>query len=82
MNQNEHLTEQQLLDYSADRLEGEEENTVSRHLLMCEECRNRMPPPTAEQFLRAIFGVGKDDSEFTEEDISSMAANWRGRKHV
>lgn len=80
MNKDEHLTTQQLSDYSTDRLEGEEENEVGRHLLMCEQCRRQMPPPTAEQISRAIFGNVKDDSKFTEEGISSTAANWRDRR--
>lgn len=50
-----HLTPLQLSGYANDSLDGEEKNIVGRHLLVCEECRKLLPPPTKEQFLKALF---------------------------
>ncbi len=56
MPKQDHLTPEQLLGYRNDSLSVEENDIVGRHLLMCEECRKFLPPPTKEQLLKAIFG--------------------------
>lgn len=76
---NQHLTDEQIAYYSAARSNDEESIKIGRHLLNCEECCKRMPPPTAERFLEAVFGVGEEDSEFSSEDIEQMAVDWRRR---
>lgn len=59
MDENEHLTKEQLLAYSTGALKGEEEHEAGRHLLFCDECRKQMPPPTVERLWQAVMGKRK-----------------------
>lgn len=55
MEKNEHLTKYQLLAYSTGSLKGEEEHEAGRHLLLCDQCLKRMPPPTVERFWQTLM---------------------------
>lgn len=59
----EHLTREQLEYYNGHRLPRDEQKTVGRHLLVCAECRDQLPPPTPEQFWAAIFREEPEEEE-------------------
>jgi hypothetical protein len=64
INQTEHLTKKQIMAYYGYSEKDEERHKIGRHLLMCDDCRSQLPPPTREQFLRAVFGDDfKEDSD-------------------
>ncbi len=73
MNDCEHLTEKQLEGYAAGSLETDESNDVGRHLLQCADCRKRLPDPTPEQFLDALFGEPETDEGLPPEKLSFSA---------
>ena len=51
-----HLTDNQLIGCANGSLEKEESEECGRHLLSCDECLEKMPTPTKEAFLKAVFG--------------------------
>lgn len=59
-----HLTQDQLNAYHSMPRNDEETHKVGRHLLFCNDCLQRLPIPTREQFLQAIFGNEIDEDEF------------------
>ena len=72
MNRSEHLTENQLHDYLGNSaLDREAKHRIGRHLLQCDFCLKRLPPPTAEQFWAALM----TDNE-TDDDSLDEKATW------
>lgn len=51
----EHLTIEQLHDYAADTVEKPARREIGAHLINCPDCRARLPKPSTEQFLAALF---------------------------
>ncbi len=56
-----HLTEFQLIAYHNCFLEKNELNEIGKHLLMCPDCRKRLPLPSVEQFWSAILADNEPD---------------------
>ena len=63
MTKSEHLTKDQLLAYSTSSIKGEEKHKIGRHLLICDECLKKMPPPTVEMFWQAVMGERETDEQ-------------------
>ncbi len=64
----EHLTKQQLSDYTVGSLEQSVLHEVGRHLLGCSSCRANLPHPTRAGFREALFSEsGNENSGIVEE---------------
>lgn len=59
-----HLTQEQLMTYHSMPHNNEETHEIGRHLLICKDCLKKLPLPTREQFLKAVFGDGTDEVDF------------------
>jgi hypothetical protein len=70
-----HLTESELSAYHSCSLEKKELNEIGSHLLMCPDCRKRLPLPTVEQFWSAIMtGNDRDENPADEKSKISIGA--------
>lgn len=61
----EHLTIEQLRAYAADTVEPPARREIGAHLIGCPDCRARLPKPSTEQFLAALFTenrIGENDA--------------------
>lgn len=70
MNRGEHLTGNQLADYFGDALEPGAKHAIGRHLLQCDFCLKRLPQPTPEQFMAALFTENETDEDSLDERTS------------
>lgn len=61
-----HLTPVQLSAYHNCSLEKKELNEIGRHLLMCPDCRKRLPLPSVEQFWSAILTDNEPEEKLTD----------------
>lgn len=59
-----HLTQEQLNAYHSMPRNDKETHKLGRHLLLCDDCLKRLPIPTREQFLRAVFDDEIDEDNF------------------
>lgn len=72
MNQSQHLTENQLIDYFGNAaLDKDAKHRIGRHLLQCDFCLKRLPQPTSEQFWTAL--MTDDDAEDSRDERTTLA---------
>lgn len=64
-----HLTPFQLSAYHNCSLEKKELNEIGKHLLMCPDCRKRLPLPSVEKFWSAIMTDNEPDENLIDERI-------------
>ena len=69
MNESEHLTEKQLTDYFDNSLKRAEKREIGRHLLDCDFCLERMPPPSPAQLWAALMTDGAEDDPVRNKTI-------------
>lgn len=77
MTSEEHLHTSEILAFRDRRLSGTERSTAAAHLLRCEECRDRLPKPTAEEFWNCL--MGHDEKRLEATGIGSIwmsAKDW------
>lgn len=55
MSEAEHLTDKEIAGYYDGAFAGTEQDEIGRHLLFCAACREKLPAPSVEGFLRALF---------------------------
>ncbi|HMM81499.1 MAG TPA: hypothetical protein PKC65_15915 [Pyrinomonadaceae bacterium] len=58
-----HLQMYEILGFREKRLSAEEHNAAARHLLVCTECRDRLPLPSADEFWNSLMGDDLQRSE-------------------
>ncbi len=75
----EHLTIEQLRDYAADMVEKPARREIGAHLIGCPDCRSRLPKPSTEQFLAALF-TENTISENDEIALTAQAHSQRPKK--
>ncbi|MGD9560885.1 MAG: fibronectin type III domain-containing protein [Pyrinomonadaceae bacterium] len=75
MTSEEHLHISDIHAFRERRLSGTKRSSATAHLLRCEECRNRLPKPTADEFWRAVMG---DDEERIE--ATGIGSAWMSAK--
>lgn len=77
MTSEEHLHTSDILAFRERRLSGAERSQTAAHLIRCEDCRDRLPKPTANEFWRAV--MGSDNEECLETNtISTSWTSLRG----
>jgi len=68
-----HLTKEQLSDYSLGSIRGSALHEVGKHLLGCESCRSELPPPTSQQFRRALLNESEREiGEIVQDEPSGV----------
>ena len=71
----EHLTIEQLRAYAADTVEKPARREIGAHLIGCPDCRARLPKPSPEQFLAALF----TENTIDETDVTAPTAQVHSR---
>lgn len=66
----DHLTRQQLSDYSMRSIGEKPLHEIGKHLLGCEACRAELRPPTPAQFLNALMYEATSENRDLVEDKS------------
>ncbi len=72
----EHLTIEQIHAYAADTVERPTRREIGAHLIGCPDCRARLPKPSTEQFLAALF----TENTIGETDAIATTAQARSRR--
>lgn len=63
MTSEEHLEISEILAFRERRLSGTKRSAAAAHLLRCEECRDRLPKPTVEEFWKCLMGEDEERPE-------------------